>query len=391
MSEEEKRVEEEMQEAPIFGDLLDSIISHVPLIDLLPASQVSHSWKRAVSLSLRRPNNKLKPWLILHAQSTREPLSVNSAYAYDPRSKLWVHIEHQPSIKSNSFSALRSSHSTLLYMLSPSNFSFSLDPLHLSWHQADPPTVWRVDPIVAVVGYYAIVAGGAYEFEDDRLAVEMYDTRSRTWETCESMPETFMYSASSIWVSVAVDSSRMYVLEKIKGIMYWFDPCTKIWHGPCNLRQNDGESVYCCCIGFASGRLILVGIIEEENENSKRLKLWEVYGDSWEKQREITEMPKEMVEKMIADDDFSSASNSSVGVTIMGDLVFVYNNSKPEELFFFEINGTPDAVTVNWVSVENAAVDKIGLIERVVVSCSDVGIPDLRRAASMSVKVDRLQ
>ncbi|KAF2292771.1 hypothetical protein GH714_028089 [Hevea brasiliensis] len=87
-------------------------------------------------------------------------------------------------------------------MLSPSKFSFSFDPLHLTWHNVDSPLVWRTDPIVAVVGHRVIVAGGACDFEDDPLAVEMYDLKTRTWDTCESLPAHFKDSAASTWLSM---------------------------------------------------------------------------------------------------------------------------------------------------------------------------------------------
>ena len=68
---------------------------HVPLIDLVPVCHMSTSWKGAVFSSLRHLNS-VKPWLIVHAQSTRYPYTTTS-HAYDPRMHVWVDIE-QPSI-----------------------------------------------------------------------------------------------------------------------------------------------------------------------------------------------------------------------------------------------------------------------------------------------------
>lgn len=39
------------------------------------------------------------------------------------------------------------SHSTLLYTLSPSKFSFLFHPLHLTWHHTDALRMWRADPL----------------------------------------------------------------------------------------------------------------------------------------------------------------------------------------------------------------------------------------------------
>nr|POE97292.1 f-box/kelch-repeat protein [Quercus suber] len=79
------------EEAPIHGDVLEAILTHVPLIDLVRACHVSTSWKGAVFSSLRHLN-PVKPWLIVHAQSTRYPYTTTS-HAYDPRSHVWVDIE----------------------------------------------------------------------------------------------------------------------------------------------------------------------------------------------------------------------------------------------------------------------------------------------------------
>ncbi|KAL6952851.1 hypothetical protein U1Q18_039447, partial [Sarracenia purpurea var. burkii] len=86
-----------------------------------------------------------------------------------------------------SVSVLRSSHSNLLYMLSPSKLSFSLNPLHLTWHHAEAPLVWRADPIDVVVGRRVVVVSGTYDFEDDPLAIEIYDVKSKMWSSCDSM------------------------------------------------------------------------------------------------------------------------------------------------------------------------------------------------------------
>ncbi|CAI9783290.1 unnamed protein product [Fraxinus pennsylvanica] len=54
----------------------------MPLIDLVPASSVSKSWRSAVASSLRHLK-KPKPWLILYKQATRSPYAATTL-AYDP-------------------------------------------------------------------------------------------------------------------------------------------------------------------------------------------------------------------------------------------------------------------------------------------------------------------
>ncbi|CAK7332649.1 unnamed protein product [Dovyalis caffra] len=379
---------------PIHGDILESIFNHVPLIDLVPATYVSKSWKFAVSTSLqegaggrrRRSKYRIKPWLLIYSQTTRFPHST-TAHAYDPRSHVWVQI-HQPSIKF--VSALRSSHSTLLYMLSPSIFSFSYDPLHLTWHHIKAPLMWRTDPIVAMVGKRIVIAGGTCHFEDDPLACEMYDLETSEWETCESMPAIFRESAAPTWLSVAVNSNKnkMYVVEKSTGVAYSFDPSIKAWHGPHHLRPHTITSICRYFIGFANNdRLILVGITGDDDIES--VKLWEVDCESPEILRDIGEMPKQLVDKMkVRGDDgmgFDMSTWSSISVSLMDDFVYIYSSSDGGgSIIMCEIGGGDESSADNWSSVVsmNAGndVDRYRLTNRIVLACSKVGLDDLDKA-----------
>ncbi len=361
------QIVEEAEEAPIHGDILEAILSHVPLIDLVPACHVSTTWKGAVFSSLKHLN-PIKPWLIVHAQTNRNPYSTTT-HAYDPRSHVWVEID-QPSIQY--VSTLRSSHSSLLYMQSPFRFVFSSDPLHLTWHRAVAPLVWRPDPIVAMVGQRVVIAGGACDFGDDPLAVETYDLKTCKWDTCDSMPGVLKDSAASTWLSVAVDEERMYVTEKCSGVMHSFDPITKTWRGPYDLRP--GQNVFSSVIGFVNDRMIVVGLIGEA-ENVKSVKLWEVKGEMLEIKEEIEmgEMPKELLVKFKG----QSPRVSSIAMNSMGNFVFIHNPSDPAEVIVCEVvNGA-----CNWGSVRNVVVnDGSRIMQSLVYTCANVGLGDLNQA-----------
>ncbi|KAK9276349.1 hypothetical protein L1049_005881 [Liquidambar formosana] len=329
-----------------------------------PACHVSKAWRRAVSSSLRH-FNRLKPWLVVHTQASRPPY-VTTSHAYDPRSHVWIEIK-QPPIKY--VSALRSSHSTLLYMLSPSKLSFSFDPLHQAWHQTDAPLVWRTDPIVALVGDRIVIAGGTCDFEDDPLAVEMYDLKTRTWDTCESMPAILKDSSASTSLSIAATPHHMLVTEKSSGITYSFDPNTKNWQGPYDLRSD--PCTFFSVIGFAGDRLILVGVIGDA-ENVKGVKMWEVNGESLEC-GEIGEMPMVLVEKLKGE----NSHVSSVAVTAADDFLYICNPSEPEEVVVCEFDSSGEC---RWGSVRNTIVDDKNRMGRFVFTCSNVGIGELQRA-----------
>ncbi|KAK4357517.1 hypothetical protein RND71_023127 [Anisodus tanguticus] len=355
-------------EAPIHGDVLETILSHVPLVDLVPASCVSKSWSRAITSSLLC-FNKPKPWLIIHTQSTRS-LDNISVHAYDPRSNVWIEIS-QPSIKY--VSALRSSHSNLLYMLSPSKLSFSFDPMNLTWHHVDAPRVWRTDPIVALIGDSVIIAGGTCDFEDDPLAVEIYNTGSRTWETCESMPAILKDSAASTWLSIATTGDKLVVAEKFTGVSYCFDPKTKKWTGPYDIRPD--PRIFHSIIGFSNNRLIHIGMMED-SENITGVKIWKVNTENFECE-ELGEMPPALIKKLRSD----TFGVSSISICLAGDYAYMCKSSEMAEDIVgceFEKGGG-----VRWWSLKNEAASDGNRSERMVFTCSVIGLGDLQRAMSL--------
>ncbi|XP_057949869.1 F-box/kelch-repeat protein At1g23390 [Malania oleifera] len=360
---DEFQEEEEEEEAPIHGDVLEAILARVPLVDLVPANRVSRSWERAVTSSLSRVNAP-KPWLFVHAQNPRSGVPIT--HAYDPRSRAWLQID-RPSIKHAS--AIRSNNSNLLYELSPSHLAFSVDPLHLEWHRTDAPRVWRTDPIVATIGSRIVVAGGACDFEDDPLSVEMYDIRTGARDSCQSMPAMFKYSAAATWLSVAADGRELFATEKASGVTHSFDPETKSWCGPYDLRPD--PSVFFCAVGFAGDRLILVALAGDA-ERLGGVKIFEVNRESFERD-EIGEMPEEILEKLRSDD----SPVSSVDVCMAEGYVYVINPCEPKEVVFCELGG----VRCRWGSVRNRVVEDEGKrMERVVYSCSKVVMDDLQKA-----------
>nr|GMD97964.1 F-box/kelch-repeat protein At1g23390 [Ipomoea batatas]GMD98819.1 F-box/kelch-repeat protein At1g23390 [Ipomoea batatas] len=351
----------------IHGDILEVVLSYLPLVDLVPASVVSKSWNSAVTASLRWLN-KPKPWLLVHTQSTRAPYEM-STRAYDHRSCAWVEVVN-PAAKY--VSALRSSHSNLLYMLSPTTFSFSIDALNVAWQHVDAPKVWRTDPIVAHVGGYIVVAGGTCDFEDDPLAVEIYNVGAGTWETCESMPAILKDSSASTWLSIATAAGKLIVTEKLTGATHCFDPETKNWTGPYDLRPDQRVSL--SIIGSSENRLILVGAIGDIG-NIEGIKIWEVNTDNFDYQ-EIGEMPAGFVKKLKSE----TFGISSIGLCMSGDYAHIYNASEAEEVVVCELDAAVGG-GCEWRSFKNAvAGDGNNRMERVVLTSSEVSLAELRRA-----------
>ncbi|MCL7051629.1 hypothetical protein MKW94_025233 [Papaver nudicaule] len=339
------------QETPLHGDLLDKIVSHIPTIH--------HSM-----FPDRKPP-RAKPWLIIYVQSLRN-LSVTTTHAYDPSSNAWIEITGPSTMTYTS--PLRSSHSSTLYMLTASKFSLSPDPLHKMRHDIVGPQVWRTDPMVAIFGSCIVVAGGTYDFEDDPLTVEVYDTERPGWFTCQSIPTILKDSASMTWLSVAVSEHKMYLLEKNSGIFCSFDPNTNIWSGTSDLRPD--PSIYFSVIGFSGHRLILVGLMGD-SENAESLRIWEVNCDSYYCE-EIGKMPLEMFDVL----KNVNSTILSIDISMAENFLYINNPSEPREIFFCDLNEG----ACQWGNVQCSFLDDRVLMDRFVFTCSTVSLDDLRKA-----------
>ena len=353
--------------SPIHGELLEVVLARVPLIDLACASQVSKSWECAVLSSLLHLS-KVRPWLVIHTQCRRS-LQKKTTTAYDPRSDAWIEISQPQPTTTGFISVLQSSSSGLLYELSSDKLSFSVDPLHLTWHHVSPPRAWRVDPIAALVGSHVVVAGGASGFYADPLSVEVYDMEISHWTTCQPMPDTLKHSTASTWLSVASNQELMYVMEKASGMLFSFSPKTRAWAGPYAVRPD--PSVFFSTVGFAGDDLILAGVTGH-SEKVETLKIWKIMPESMEFD-EIGEIPTELLEKLEGED----SDLTSISLMTAKDFIYICNSSNPEEIIFYEFVDEG----WKWGSVKNVVLnDERRIGERMVMSCGEVGIDDLQIA-----------
>ncbi|KAK1408693.1 hypothetical protein QVD17_40683 [Tagetes erecta] len=359
------------EQPPIHGDVLEAILSHLPLIHLIPATHVSKSWSTTISSTIT--STTAKPWLILHTQTNRPPYTTTT-HAYDPQSNSWIQI-HNSSI--NYISTLRSSNSNLLYMISESHLSFSFDPLHLTWHNTVAPKISRLDPIVAVVGTNVIIAGGVHDFENDPLAVEIYDLNSQIWTKSDPMPEFFARSSSSMWLSVASDDHRLFVMDKCSGVTYVFDTSSCNWFGPYDLRPDCSD----CCIsviGFIDSKLIVIGVLGEA-EDVTGVKVFEVdMNCSSFELTMIGEMPVNLIESFKSDDD---SVIESVDVVMAGNMVYMCVCSGGEEVVI--VCELVEGGGCRWRRVVSTVAIRRSVVGRLVLTCSMVGMDELQRATQL--------
>ncbi|KAF9624518.1 hypothetical protein IFM89_011631 [Coptis chinensis] len=355
---------EENTTIDINGDLLEAILSHLPLIHLLAAYHVSQNWRYAVQSSLSNPS-RIKPWLIAYVQNSRNPSMVTTC-AYDPESRVWIDIPR--TTMPLRYSPILSSHSNLIYMHTPSKLAFSVDPLSSTWHEVDGPKVWRSDPIVALIGSHVVIAGGSHDFELDPLAVEIYDARARTWKTCQPMPDILKVCAATTWLSVAASDLKMYLIEKNSATFCSFDPNTRTWGDTLELRPNG--SIFFSLIAFSKNRLVLIGLTGDM-ENVESLRIWEVNSETFDC-NEIGKMPSIMLGGLID----PCSSPSSINISMADNLVYVYNLSNLKVIVYCELSDC----SCNWGSIQNSAITDQNQLHRFTFTCSKVGIHDLLKA-----------
>lgn len=265
------------------------------------------------------------------------------------------------------------------YTLTHTKFSFSIDPLHLTWQHVTPPLTWRIDPIVAVVSHRAIVVAGTCDFLDKpHPAVEIYDLKSQEWDTCDELPSIFADSAAATWFSIAVDDEKLHVMHKSSAAVYSFDPVDKSWAGPYEMKSD--PDVFSTIVGFAGGGMVVVALLGSP-EDVKSVKIYEVVV-RFSELREVGEMPKSLVEKLQGE----SAEMASIGMSSAGDFVFIYHGEDPVEVIHCEVIGRGDD-GCRWGIVANTVVDDRTRLRRLVFTSSNVGIEDLQRSESSRITV----
>lgn len=259
-------------------------------------------------------------------------------------------------------------------MISPSHLSFSSDPMHVTWHHLLAPKIRRVDPLVAHVGDYVIVAGGVCDFEDDdKLSVEVYDLKLGQWSKSNPMPEVFSQSGSATWLSVSCDERgrKMFVMERSSGVTCCFDVVNNAWSGLYVLRP-DPRVVY-SVIGLVSdNRMIVVGMMGGNNENV--IKVYGVNEDLSECD-EISEMPLEFVECL----KMGCGVMRSFNVVMAGNVMYVYGKEWGcEEVVMCEFKSWG----CEWSKVVNMVVKggSVNVMDRMVFTCCEIGMEELRGA-----------
>lgn len=158
--------------------------------------------------------------------------------------------------------------------------------------------------------------GNLVDIEEDRLAAEIYDPSSDSWELGPPLPPEFRPGNSSQSLSSALFRNRFYVLGIYSSSVSSLDLQSRTWTGVQTLRpQGVAFSFLVAC----EERLVLAGICA-----GPALKLWSV-DEATMAQSEMAEMPRELLDRLFdvyGDEEDRFASLKCVG---LGNLIYVFN------------------------------------------------------------------
>ncbi|XP_030451633.1 F-box/kelch-repeat protein At3g24760 [Syzygium oleosum] len=314
-------------------DLVDLILSLLPVPSLLRASSVCKLWRSIIVSSSNRPRPSPDSpasapcWFFLygiHNTSSRN----NQSFAFDPLSGAWFRLPIHTHRDDPSFSFTASS--GFLFTTTPT-FSFTR-VFRDSWRATSPLHFSRINPLLAVFGggdgdgpgpglRFVVVGGDGFIGNlvdiEDRLAVEIYDPRSDRWDLCPPLPADFRPGNSSQSLSSALFRGRFYVFGIYSCFLSCFDLRHRIWSDVQTLRP---PGVLFSFLIACRERLVLAGMCVGPSGPS--FNLWQIDETSMEF-REIAIMPSNLLNGLVdSEEEDKFASLKCVG---SGDMIYVFN------------------------------------------------------------------
>ncbi|KAK7255895.1 hypothetical protein RIF29_29322 [Crotalaria pallida] len=305
------------------SDLIELILSLLPISTLITASTVCKHWHSLISSSSfsssTTTNHCHKPWFFLHGLHNISSKN-NQSFAFDPTSNSWFTLptfQHQPNtsfIGTNGF----------FFITAP---KFCYTPiLHPFWHATPPLHFPRINPLLGVFndeGLTKFIVVGGVKFIgnlvdiEDRLDVEMYDPSLGSWELYPPLPGDFRSGNSSSSLSSALFKGKFYVFGIYSCFVSCFDLEKHVWSDVRTLRPHG--VVFSFLIGCRE-QLVLAGICNLPHGSC--FNLWKVDEKTMELSL-IDVMPHDLLYSLFdSDEDDKFASLKCVG---LGDLIYVFN------------------------------------------------------------------
>ncbi|GMH02526.1 hypothetical protein Nepgr_004365 [Nepenthes gracilis] len=312
------------------ADLTELILSLLPIRSIIRAASVCKLWRSLISSPSfsSRVSAYKKPWFFLYGQNNIF-LKNNQAFAFDPEADEWLRLP------TSLFPTPSHEHSFIgsvgfFFTTTPStNARFGYAPiLHSSWQETSPLMFSRCNPLVGVFidssGMHRFIVVGGVRFIgglvdiEDRLAVEIYDPRSDSWEVCPPLPAAFRPGNSSHSLSSALFRGKFYVFGIYSCLVSAFDLDRRCWSDVQTLRPPGVVSSFLIA---CQDQLVLAGLCNSPPRGPSVI-LWRVDERTIEFS-EIAVMPQDLLYCLFDyEEDDRFASLKCVG---LGNLIYVFN------------------------------------------------------------------
>ncbi|KAJ7294365.1 hypothetical protein O6H91_Y262700 [Diphasiastrum complanatum] len=305
------------------------VLSHLPVLNLVRASLVSKHWRSIVAspsfIHLHSKGFTPRPWFFLYGINFLVPAK-SQAFAYDPYTRKW-HCLPLKSFPEHDQTSLAVS-SGFLYAITASTHlqichKHDLFPEFLSL--TPPMNCSRRNPIVNFVedsisdSYKVIVCGGVSVFEDEDLAVEIFDSDAGSWEVCAGLPGEFRGSSSAHWTTSVICKGRFFVHEMYSGSTAALDLHLKTWTPVHVLRPLGVRYSY---LVSCAGNLLLAGTCSIQNRGTFALwKVDEVTLDC----SEIGQMPEDLYSVFESEEEDKTVNLKCVAA---GEMLYVFSLAK---------------------------------------------------------------
>lgn len=303
-------------------DLQERILLLLPVSAAVKMAAVCKSWRAmlgspsfSTQLSLL-PTGK-RPWFFLWG--INELIHTRSAsFAFDPMAERWFRLRtvRPPDFNRSSLGGTNGAY----FAFSGSKVCYTQTPTNLIWKETAPAMYSRCSALMGTIGNlhspgFKFVAFGGI-IDDGHRSLEIYDSCSNTWESCEPLPEgAFLDGISSHWISSAILGCKFYAAN-YDGYIAYFDVDTKAWSRVQRLSIPGLASLF-----IVAGDSGLFALCICRGQKGECLKLFEVDVVTMEC-KEVSEMPHELFLIFEDADDQKGASLKCVG---SGNLVYVYS------------------------------------------------------------------
>ncbi|KAL6978772.1 hypothetical protein U1Q18_020440 [Sarracenia purpurea var. burkii] len=362
------------------SDLTELILSYLPIRSIVRAAAVCKLWHSITTTAsfAARVSAAKKPWFFLYGQNNVF-LKNNQAFAFDPEADEWIKLPPTlfpwPSSQEESFIGSGG------FFFTTTSARFSYAPiLKGDWRETSPLRFSRCNPLVGVYnersGFSRFIVvggvlfiGGLVDIED-RLAVEIYNPHSDSWDLCPPLPADFRSGNSSQWLSSALFKGKFYVFGIYSCFVASFDLNNHFWGEVQTLRP---PGVLFSFLVSCQNRLVLAGLCNSPRGPS--FNLWKIDEKTMEFS-EIAIMPQDLLYCLFdSDEDDKLASLKCVG---LGNLIYVFNEEHHRNYPACVCEISNDSGKCSWRRIPNLLV-QANRFHKVISFCSTISLGSILR------------